>query len=170
LLLSTVPIRRFHHCVSRRKNISHLAKHLQGKGEKMAFGKHFLYLAVVPVVAVAMWPQDRHGMGQMATHNTNWVALMKDMETMHSAMAAVEPSGNNDADFASLMLPHHQAAVDMARTELLYGSDPQMRRLAQEIITDQESEIQLMQLWLDRQSVHTKDPRHLPDSGSREEK
>ena len=66
-------------------------------------------------------------------------------------MAAVEPSGNDDTDFVNLMLPHHQAAIDMARTELLYGSDPQMRRLAQEIITDQESEIQLMQLWLDRQ-------------------
>ena len=111
----------------------------------MAFGMRFLYLAVAPVVAVALWPQD-HSMGHMATHDTSWVALMKNMETMHAAMAAVEPSGSEDADFVNLMLPHHQAAVDMVRTELLYGNDPQMRRLAQEIITDQESEIQLMQL------------------------
>jgi Uncharacterized protein conserved in bacteria len=109
-------------------------------------------------------------MGHMATHDTNWAALMKNMETMHASMAAAEPSGNNDADFVNLMVPHHQAAVDMARTELLHGSDAQMRRLAQEIITDQESEIQLMQLWLDRQRVHTKDRSHLPGSGSREEK
>jgi len=136
----------------------------------MAFGKRFLYLAVAPVIAIALWSQDPHLMGRIATHDTNWVALMKNMQTMHAAMTAVEPSGNNDADFASLMLPHHQAAVDMAKTELLYGSDPQMRRLAQEIITDQESEIQLMQLWLDRQRVHTQDPSHLPGSGSREEK
>jgi uncharacterized protein (DUF305 family) len=47
-----------------------------------------------------------------------------------------------------LMLPHHEAAIDMAKTELLYGKDPQMRRLAQEIITDQQSEIELMQRWL----------------------
>jgi len=125
----------------------------------MAFGMRFLYL-VVPVVAVAVWPQD-HLMGHMATHETSWVALMKNMETMHAAMAAVEPSGNEDADFVNLMVPHHQAAVDMARTELLYGNDPQMRRLAQEIITDQESEIQLMRLWLDRQRAQTKDPRQL---------
>jgi len=46
------------------------------------------------------------------------------------------------------MLPHHQAAIDVAKTQLLYGQDPQMRRLAQEIITDQQSEIELMQLWL----------------------
>lgn len=135
----------------------------------MAFGKRFLYLAVVPVVAIAVWPQD-HLMGHMATHGTNWVALMENMETMHAAMTTVEPSGNSDADFVNLMLPHHQAAVDMARTELLYGSDPQMRRLAQEIITDQESEIQLMQLWLDRHRIHTKDPNHLSGRGSREEK
>jgi uncharacterized protein (DUF305 family) len=135
----------------------------------MAFGMRFLYLAVVPVVAIAVWPHD-HSTGHMATHDTSWVALMKNMETMHAAMAAVKPSGNEDADFVNLMLPHHQAAVDMARTELLYGNDPQMRRLAQEIITDQESEIQLMQLWLNEQRVHTKDPSQLPGSGSRTEK
>jgi len=70
------------------------------------------------------------------------------MEKMHGAMAAIGPSGAADVDFVRLMLPHHQAAVDMAKTQLLYGKDPQMRRLAQEIITDQQSEIQLMQLWL----------------------
>ena len=129
-----------------------------------------LYLAVVLVVAVAVWPQD-HLISHRVTHDTScWAALMKNMETMHAAMAAVEPSGNEDADFANLMLPHHQAAVDMAKTELLNGNDPQMRRLAQEIITDQESEIKLMQLWSDRQSVHAKDPSQLQGSGSRREK
>jgi uncharacterized protein (DUF305 family) len=142
----------------------------QDKGEKMAFGKRFLYLAVISVVAVAVWPQDPHSMGHTATLDTNWTALMKNMETMDAAMGAAEPSGNGDVDFAHLMLPHHQAAIDMARTELLYGRDPQMRRLAQEIITDQESEVQLMQLWLDRQKVHTKETTHLPDTGSQQEK
>jgi uncharacterized protein (DUF305 family) len=134
----------------------------------MTFGMRLLFLAVVPVITLAVWPQDH--MGPLATHDTSWAVLMKNMETMHAAMTALEPSGNNDADFASLMLPHHQAAIDMARTELLYGRDPQMRRLAQEIITDQESEIQLMQLWLDREGVHTKGPSHIPGPGSREEK
>jgi len=132
----------------------------------MAFGMKFLYLAVVPVVAVAVWPQD-HSMSHMATPDPNWAALMKNMETMHTAMADVEPSGNDDADFAKMMLPHHQAAVDMAKTELLYGNDPQMRRLAREIITDQESEIQLMHLWLSRHGLHTNDPSQLqgPSAG-----
>jgi len=67
---------------------------------------------------------------------------------MHAAMASVKPSGDRDLDFVRLMLPHHQAAIAMAKAQLLYGGDSQMCRLAQEIITDQQSEIELMQLWL----------------------
>ena len=78
----------------------------------------------------------------------DWAELMAGMDTMHAAMGSVEGSGDSDADFVRLMLPHHQGAIDMAKTQLLHGKDPQMRRLAQEIITDQQSEIVLMQLWL----------------------
>ena len=60
------------------------------------------------------------------------------------------------------MIPHHQGAIDMAKIELISGKDPQMRRLAQEIVTDQESEIQLMQFW--RQQHKT---QHDPSSGER---
>ena len=77
-----------------------------------------------------------------------WQELGRGMEKMHAGMRSIKPSGNSDIDFARLMLPHHQAAIDMAKTELVYGKDPQMRRLAQEIIIDQQSETQLMQLWL----------------------
>jgi uncharacterized protein (DUF305 family) len=77
-----------------------------------------------------------------------WAELGQGMEKMHAAMRSIKPSGNSDVNFARLMLPHHQAAIDMAKTELVYGKDPQMRRLAQEIITDQQSETELMQLWL----------------------
>jgi DUF305 family protein family protein len=82
------------------------------------------------------------------TADPAWSELIASMDKMHMAMGAVVRSGNSDVDFVRLMLPHHQAAIDMAKTQLLYGKDPQMRRLAQEIITDQQSEIELMQLWL----------------------
>lgn len=81
---------------------------------------------------------------------------------MHAAMASVKPSGDGDVDFVKLMLPHHQAAVDMAKAELMYGKDPQMRRLAQEIITDQQSEIELMQLWLKQRNAGTSKPGAKP--------
>lgn len=78
----------------------------------------------------------------------DWSELMASMKKMDVGMASMKPSGDSDVDFVKLMFPHHQAAIDMAKTELLHGKDRQMRRLAQEIITDQQSEIELMQLWL----------------------
>jgi uncharacterized protein (DUF305 family) len=80
---------------------------------------------------------------------------MTDMKTMDVAMGSVKRSGDSDVDFVKLMLPHHQAAIDMAKTQLLHGKDPQMRRLALEIITDQQSEIVLMQLWLKQHDALT---------------
>jgi hypothetical protein len=88
----------------------------------------------------------------------DWSELVASMDKMHMAMGAVVRSGNSDVDFVRLMLPHHQAAIDMAKTQLLYGRDPQMRRLAQEIITDQQLEIELMQRWLkQRESTQPKE-------------
>jgi Domain of unknown function (DUF305) len=78
----------------------------------------------------------------------DWPELMASMQKMDVDMASIKPTGDSDVDFVKLMFPHHQAAIDMAKTELMHGMDPQMRRLAQEIITDQQSEIELMQLWL----------------------
>ena len=84
----------------------------------------------------------------------DWSDLAASMDKMHMAMGAVKQSGDNDVDFVRLMLPHHQTAIDMAKIQLLYGKDPQMRRLAQEIITDQQSEIELMQRWLKQQHAN----------------
>jgi uncharacterized protein (DUF305 family) len=83
--------------------------------------------------------------------NGDWSELIASMDKMHMAMGAVKRSGDSDVDFVRLMVPHHQAAIDMAKTQLLYGKDAQMRRLAQEIITDQQLEIDLMQRWLKQQ-------------------
>lgn len=69
------------------------------------------------------------------------------MEVMHRKMNA-EFTGDTDTDFAVGMAPHHQAAVDMARTELKYGNDPLIRWLAGAIITAQEEEIGLLERWI----------------------
>src|SRR5690349_12913487 len=84
--------------------------------------------------------------GGAPTADPNWVELNSSMQKMHQAMASITSSGNSDEDFVRLMIPHHQAAIDMAQTQLMYGKDPEIRRLAQEIITDQRLEIELMQL------------------------
>ena len=96
--------------------------------------------------------------GSQSAADSDWSELIASMDKMHMAMEAVKRSGDSDVDFVRLMLPHHQAAIDMAKTQLLYGRDPQMRRLAQEIITDQQLEIELMQRWLkQRESTQPKE-------------
>ena len=66
---------------------------------------------------------------------------------MHADMD-IDYSGNADVDFLRGMIPHHQGAVDMAKTVLAFGKDPQIRKLAEEIVKAQETEIALMQTWL----------------------
>jgi len=61
----------------------------------------------------------------------------------------IRPSGNADRDFAAMMIPHHQGAIDMAKAELKFGHDPVLRRLAQGIIVEQQQEIELMRRRLD---------------------
>jgi uncharacterized protein (DUF305 family) len=70
------------------------------------------------------------------------------MKEMDHDMSAAPMDGRADHDFAAMMIPHHQGAVDMAKAELSHGRDPTMRRLAEEIIADQKSEIDLMNLWI----------------------
>jgi uncharacterized protein (DUF305 family) len=70
------------------------------------------------------------------------------MTVMDRRMQNAPMTGDPDHDFAAMMIPHHQGAVDMAKAELLYGKDPVLRRLAQEIIVTQEQEIDVMHLRL----------------------
>lgn len=68
-----------------------------------------------------------HGMAEM-------------MRGMHIAM-----SGDPDRDFLTMMIPHHQGAIEMARLVLLHGRDPLTRQLAEEILAAQQGEIKSMQ-------------------------
>ena len=107
-----------------------------------------ILLILIPASMLPAWQRGSPTHSQTMTADPDWSELTKAMKQMHAAMASVNSSGDADSDFVKLMLPHHRAAIDMAKTQLLYGKDPQIRRLAQEIITDQQSEIDLMQLWL----------------------
>jgi uncharacterized protein (DUF305 family) len=112
-------------------------------------GKRFWVAGLIAAFSIA-------AIAQMEQRAMSFMHAMKEsMERMDNGMKSAPMNGNIDHDFATMMIPHHQGAIDMAKAELLYGKDPVMRRLAEEIVVDQQSEIQAMQLWLSKQPTTT---------------
>src|SRR5712672_1399787 len=72
--------------------------------------------------------------------------LSENDAAMNKMMAdmTIKPTGDVDRDFVAMMVPHHQGAIDMAKAELKYGHNEQLRRLAQEIVVTQQQEITVM--------------------------
>jgi hypothetical protein len=73
----------------------------------------------------------------LSQNNTAMARMMADM--------TIKPTGDVDRDFVAMMIPHHQGAVDMAKAELKYGHNGQLRRLAETIVASQQEEITVMQ-------------------------
>ena len=86
-------------------------------------------------------------------------AFADNMQAMHSEMMVGVTDPVPDMAFARGMLPHHIGAVDMAKLQLQYGDDEEMRQLAQQIIDNQLTEIQQLQNWL---ATYAPDDESLP--------
>ncbi len=100
--------------------------------------------------------------GNAQTAPDGFDAMMaQSMARMHADMA-VAPSGDPDRDFAAMMIPHHQGAIEMAKAELAYGRDPVLRRLAQGIIVEQAQEIEVMRRALAERPVAQATPQRMP--------
>lgn len=103
--------------------------------------------------------QMQHGGGHGAHAGHGSSAATKDTpataayraanERMHKDMD-IAFSGNPDVDFAMGMIPHHEGAVAMAKVVLEHGKDPELRKLAEEIVKAQATEIAFMRAWLKR--------------------
>ena len=93
-------------------------------------------------------PHQAHMNMQMSTGSAMQQELMQGMDQMNQDMMAAAQYKDPDVAFAAGMLPHHIGAVKMAEVELKYGKDPEMRKLAENIINAQQAEIEQMQKWL----------------------
>jgi uncharacterized protein (DUF305 family) len=85
----------------------------------------------------------------MGDHGASSHAFAEANTKMHKNMM-IEMTGNADVDFVRGMIPHHQGAIDMAKIELQYGKDPEIRKLAEAVIKAQEAEIAEMNAWLSK--------------------
>ncbi|TDE09380.1 DUF305 domain-containing protein [Dyadobacter psychrotolerans] len=79
-------------------------------------------------------------------HDTN--AFMTIMHSMNAQMDAMKMTGDADHDFASMMVMHHQGAIDMANKEIEIGNDANIKAMAQQIIDKQTAEKTDLTEWL----------------------
>src|SRR5215813_9863146 len=113
-------------------------------------------MLVASITGIALAQSHHHdaNSGRINYANATFASLMMQaMDWMDSAMMAAKPKNDPDRDFAAMMIPHHQGAIDMAKVELIYGRDPVLRRLAQGIIVEQQQEIEVMQRYLHEASA-----------------
>ena len=107
-----------------------------------------LGITVTPALSQDMKMKGHQGHQGMAMDKSASTKAFEAANTkMHKDMM-VPYTGKTDVDFVRSMIPHHQGAIDMAKIQLQYGKDPSIRKLAEEVITDQEAEIKMMQDWL----------------------
>ena len=105
---------------------------------------------IVPVSAQQAAPMPGMNMPMPGRSTPAENSMMSTMDKMMKDMAAVPMTGNADREFAAMMIPHHQGAIDMAKGELARGKDPEMMTLARDVIRAQEREIAGMKAWLSK--------------------
>ncbi|WP_182084751.1 DUF305 domain-containing protein [Aureimonas sp. ME7] len=105
-------------------------------------------LSLFAAPALAQEP-DHSDQGQHGAMSPASERMMQAMDTMSAAMKASPMTGKPGVDFAEMMIPHHQSAIDMAEAYLASDeSDPTLTRISRDVISSQEKEIAELRDWL----------------------
>jgi len=118
-------------------------------------GGDFMRRFTVFLLGIALAASARPAEPFVASTARSFADLMTEsMGRMHAGMSSAPQNGDPDHDFVTQMIPHHQGAIDMAKVLLVYGKDPALQQLAKGIVAEQQNEIQMMHLWLERHDTN----------------
>ncbi len=106
-----------------------------------------ILLCVLAGIPLAGLRAEDRTMGPAGAGRKADTSMMAGMRSMQQSMDRAPVTGDPDRDFVSMMMPHHRGAIEMAKVELRYGRDPELRRLARDVVAAQQREIAEMDRW-----------------------
>lgn len=112
-------------------------------------------LIILPLASLSFYACDDDSDEGIIVQDHDQNEFMTIMHNMNSQMDAMQMTGDADHDFASMMVMHHQGAIDMANKDLEKGDDATIQAMAQQIIDKQTAEKAELTAWLE---THTPAP------------
>ena len=106
------------------------------------------FAGLIAVSGAATAQQTQPAAGASSTTSQMQAAV----QTMDRNMTAGMQAGSPDQLFAAMMMPHHQGAVDMSRITLRDIKDPELRRMVEKTISDNERSIEELRAWQGKHS------------------
>lgn len=119
------------------------------KTKTMMTAAAFALLLSAPVAVAQMQGMDMQKMMQMMMPADP--ASTKDLKQAHMDMMRgmhMEFTGDADVDFARSMVKHHEGGIAMAKIQLKHGKDPEMRKMAEKLVSDQRQDNEEFAAWL----------------------
>ena len=106
-------------------------------------------LILLPLASLSFYSCDEDSVEGIIVQDHDQNEFMTIMHNMNAQMDAMQMTGDADHDFASMMVMHHQGAIDMANKELEKGNDATIRTIAEQIIESQTAEKAELTAWLE---------------------
>ena len=145
------------------------------KKESILYGAIGLLLGIVLTGVAAAYAvnNDNNGMMNMMGMNSNATSqtMMQDDDMNMSEMASMlkgKTGDDFDKAFISGMIVHHQGAIDMAKLASDNAKHDEVKTLANDILTTQQKEIDMMKSWQtkwDYETTSTTQSHNMMDMG-----